>query len=330
MLAHRNKMKHIPNELTHGVELNVERRGKNIKDWEKLFNNPTAGISFLATNAGNDKIMGNAFGLNGYILVPLIKSKSFRLVTSWGWGLGYITKKFDPVNNHRNNTIGSNLNLFAAIKLTSEIKVANQVFISLGASFHHWSNSGFKQPNLGLNLPSANLGLVYKFHNTESYTKLTKSEKKDLTLDKKNEFSIIPSIGFRSVSEHDPNIYPAYTLSLNYSRLWSPMYKISIGYDFFYNLANKKLLENSEFPELREKSAFQMGLNINYNQTFGKFSILIGPGIYTYNETGGDKYYVKFGTRYAINDRIILNTILHTHWARADHFKLGIGYKIRK
>lgn len=330
MLAHRNKMKHIPNELTHGIEINIEKRGKNKKDWEKLFNNPTVGISFLATNAGNAQIMGNAFGLNGYILVPLIKKKSFRLATSWGWGLGYISKKFDPVNNHRNNTIGSNLNLFAAVKLTSEIKITNQAFITVGASFHHWSNSGYKLPNLGLNLPSANLGFVYKFHDTGEFSKLSKSEKKKLGFSQKNEFSIIPSIGFKAVSEHDPKTYPAYTLSLNYSRLWSPMYKISVGYDLFYNTANKWILETSDDPEIQSKTAVQMGFNINYHQTFGKFSIVIGPGIYALNNLEGSQFYMKFGTRYAINDRIILNTVLHTHWARADHFNLGIGYKFRR
>ena len=331
MLAHRTKMQHIPKELTNGLEISIEKQSNNTKDWEKIYNNPTAGISFLATGTGNYDIMGTAFGLNGYFLFPLIKTKKFNLSTSWGWGLGWISKKFDPINNYENNTIGSHINLFAAIKLMGEYYFSPKAGMTFGVSFHHWSNSAFKYPNLGLNLPSVNLGFIYKFREDQNFEKLSKAEKKKLTPNEKNELTVIPSIGFKAYNVHDNSSYAAYSLEFNYARIWSAKYKVSGGVDLIYNTAYAKEIERAAIPSERNNSAFQTGVNVTYHQTMGGVSILLGLGAYVIDETlQNEIFYNKFGTRFLIKDRIIISTVLFTHWARADHMKLGIGYKFKR
>ncbi|MBD79905.1 MAG: hypothetical protein CL840_13415 [Crocinitomicaceae bacterium] len=331
MLAHRTKMQHIPKELTQGFEISVEKQGNNEKDWQKVYNNPTVGVSFLATGTGNYDVMGTAYGLNAYILIPIIKSNRINVLTSWGWGMGWISNKFHPVTNYKNNTIGSNLNLFAGIKLIGEFYVTPQLGVTLGASFHHWSNAAFKYPNLGLNIASANLGIKYKLQKEAKYAKLNRSEKKLLRPKEKNEVSIIPSVGFKAYNIHDNSSYPAYTLEFNYARLWSAKWKLSAGVDLIYNKAYEREIEIDPDPEVKGNSAFQTGVNVTYHQTMGTFSILLGMGAYVYDQTlQNEPVYHRFGTRFVVKDNIIISTVLHTHWARADHFKIGIGYKFRK
>jgi hypothetical protein len=275
--------------------------------------------------------MGMGYGLNWYILVPIVNSPKFRLNTSWGYGFGYLTKKFDPMTNYRNNAIGSNLNLFAAIKLISEINLNKNLSTTLGASFHHWSNAAFKYPNLGLNLPNVNIGFKYEIRDERQYPKLSKQEQKALFPPEKNEISVIANVGFKAYNIDDNSTYMAYTLEMNYARLWSAKWKVTAGVDLFYNTAYKREIEISDDPSVSGNTAFQTGLNAAYHQTFGGFSILLGMGAYVFDQTlQNELFYHRFGTRFAINQRIVISTVLHTHWARADHFKIGVGYKFRK
>ncbi len=329
MIPHRVRMQHIPQEYTQGIEINIEKVSSGHKDWEKLYNHPTVGLAVLFTGAGNYDLMGNAIGVNPYVSLPLVRTKSFQLYTSWGWGLGYLTKKYDPSGNSRNNAIGSRFNLFASIKLKGEYVIAQRLALSLGAAFNHWSNSALQYPNLGINIPTINVGARYSFFDSVKYTRLSREEKKKIKPSLKNEYAAIASVGFRAFSSTDNKVYPAYTLSLQYARLWSKKYKLSVGADVFFNTALQQQIENSSDPDSR--NALQLGTVITYHQTLGGFTMLLGMGAYLYDQTQfGEVFYHRFGTRFKVGNRFLINTALHTHWARADHLEIGIGYQLRR
>lgn len=330
LLPHRIAMQHIPKETTHGFELNFEKVANNTKDWEKLYNNPTFGVSFLYTSAGNYDLLGNAFGANAYLLLPLISTAGFRLQTSWGWGVGWVGKKFHRIDNYKNNAIGSNFNLFASIKLKSEIYLTGKDALLIGGAFNHWSNSGIRKPNLGINIPTWSIGYLRKFYEpTERPNKLSKWQQKQFVPTLKNEFTLMPIIGFTSVNIHDQKIYNAYAFQVNYARLWSPKYKVNLSWDVFYNTAFKTQM--SRDPEFANNTALQSGIMASYEQTIGGVGILLGMGAYIFDQTNRlDPIYHRFGTRFMVTDNIIINTTLHTHWAVSDHMEIGIGYKFRK
>ncbi len=330
LLPHRIAMQHMPKETTNGFEVNFEKSSSDTKDWERLYNSPTFGVSLLYTSTGNYDLLGNAFGANAYLLLPIFSTARFRLQTSWGWGLGWVGKKFDRLNNYKNNAIGSKLNLFASIKIKSEIYLNPTNAILLGAAFNHWSNSGIKRPNLGINIPTWSIGFLHKFYEpTTRPERLTKLEQKAYVPEQQNEFTVMPIVGFTSISIHDQNIYEAYALQFNYSRLWSAKYKINWSWDMFYNTAFKELMERN--PLTQNQTAFQSGIMVSYEQTIGGFGIIAGWGTYLFDQTQrGDPFYHRFGTRFKLGKNIIINTTLHTHWAVSDHLEIGVGYQFRR
>ena len=320
-------MQHIPNELTHGFEICIERGSNNEKDWEKLYNNPTIGVSAFFTSVGNYDLLGNAIGVQPYMLIPIIKSEHFNLQTSWGWGIGYLTNHFDPETNNQNIAIGSGFNLYASIQVRSEIFLNNRNAVMIGAAYNHWSNSGIQFPNLGLNVPTLNVGFEHKFHSEPVYAKLSKEKRKLMKPEEKNEFVFLPTIGFRAQSINNNNVFPAYAMTFHYARLWSKKWKVSGGLDIFYNTV---LAENIKDQGLNDP-AVQVGLNATYHQTIGGFSIILGVGTYVFDKTVNDEpIYNRFGTRFTITDYLVVTTNLHTHWAKADHLEMGIGYKLRR
>ncbi len=330
LLPHRIAMQHLPQETTHGFEFNLEKVAGNSKDWEKLYNNPTYGVSVLYTSTGNYELLGNALGVNAYLLLPLISTAGFRLQTSWGWGVGWIGKKFDRITNYKNNAIGSNINLFASIKVKSEIYVAPRSAILLGAAFNHWSNSGIRRPNLGINIPTWSIGYLQKFYEpAERPRKLSKLERLAYRPELKNEFMVMPIVGFTANSIHDAKIYQAYALQMSYSRLWSSKYKINYTWDVFYNSSFRKEMDSK--PNLKGKTALQSGVMAAYEQMIGNVSIIAGWGFYLFDQTErNDPFYHRFGTRIKLGEHFVVNTTLHTHWAVSDHLEIGFGYKFNK
>lgn len=330
LLPHRIAMQHMPKETTHGFELNFEKSSSNTKAWEKLYNNPTFGVSFLYTSTGNYDLLGNAFGANAYLLLPIFSTAGFRLQTSWGWGIGYIGKKFDRIDNYKNNAIGSHFNLFGSIKLKSEIYVSPVDAILIGAAFNHWSNSGIRKPNLGINIPTVSIGYLHKFYEpTLRSRKLTKLERKAYKPELKNEFTIMPIIGFTSISIHNQKTHQAYAFQMNYSRLWSAKYKINWSWDLFYNTAFKEKMDQN--IKTKDNTALQSGIMASYEQTIGGVGIIAGWGTYIFDQTQRNElFYHRFGTRFTIAENIVINTTLHTHWAVSDHLEIGLGYKFRR
>ncbi len=330
LLPHRIAMQHMPRETTHGLELNFEKVANNIADWEKLYNNPTYGVSLLYTSTGNRTLTGDAFGMSAYLLLPIVNTAAFRLQTSWGWGVGWVTKKFDRLNNYKNNAIGSNFNLFASIKLKSEIFISPKNALLLGAAFNHWSNSGIRKPNLGINVPTWSIGLLHKFYEpTDRPNKLSKLEKRALHPELKNEFMVMPIIGFTSISIHDQNIYEAYALNLNFSRVWSAKYKVNWSWDIFYNTAYRQQMDIA--PSKAGNTALQSGIMASYEQTIGNVGIILGMGAYIFDQTERkDPIYHRFGTRFTVAKNFVINTTLHTHWAVSDHMEIGLGYKFKR
>ncbi|MBD2704078.1 acyloxyacyl hydrolase [Spirosoma sp. BT702] len=111
------------------------------------FNNPTE--------------LGRIVG-GGAFFEPLIrygKPVSFSLKASAG--LAYLTRYFNEQTNPRNTFFGAALNGWLSLSAATYLRLSPNVQINVAANYNHISNGGTRQPNRGMNFPTASVGLLY-------------------------------------------------------------------------------------------------------------------------------------------------------------------------
>jgi hypothetical protein len=173
ILKHTRHLEQTVKGPTMGAALSVEwpTMGSS-KEWPALYQFPDVGVSATVLNLGNDSIFGNLAALTPYLRfkTPLAGLMNFHLKT--GVGISYLTKTFQDARYYNANgtlilgrsnaAIGSHLNVFFALEGELSFSLGKQMEIISSLSWNHASNGSFYQPNSGLNMVNAGVGLRYR------------------------------------------------------------------------------------------------------------------------------------------------------------------------
>ena len=93
----------------------------------------------------------------------LTGNKNIQLWLKGGVGIAWLTKHYDAIDNPTNNVIASSINNCSTISLRLKIKMNPKNNLVLGSSFTHSSTGDVRMPNLGINIPAAEISFQYFF-----------------------------------------------------------------------------------------------------------------------------------------------------------------------
>ncbi|HDY90480.1 MAG TPA: acyloxyacyl hydrolase [bacterium] len=237
--AHHTKMDYLVKGHVPAFEISLGKQTSGNLFWEQLYNYPAIGVSFLHFNLANPDELGNANGVFGYINFPLIRKKKFLWSYRFGTGIGVVDKPFDRITNYKNSAIGSQLNILITLLTETKWALSKNLSLSTGIGLTHFSNGAFKTPNLGINLPTVNIGASWH-PSTGSATLTTGSLrgkphanfKRDTLpkIEKEIEYSVIAAFGIKEIDPVGGAKYAVYTLSGNITKTVSRKRKLGIWY----------------------------------------------------------------------------------------------------
>ena len=228
ILRHNDKF--LPNvtQQSFAFELNASYKTFGNKNWQRALNYPEIGIGYIQTHFGDQEIFGSAYGLLPFVKFNIIRSKRVDFYARLGAGLSYISKSFHPVSNPSNNVIGSKINSIIQFRMGLDFAIHQEVDLVLAGTFTHYSNSCTQAPNLGINLPTVNVGVVYK---PKEFTKEYNTEKNLNEFRRKNEYSLRLSLGMKDKVARGAK-YPVYSGAIQYARYFGYANKIIAGLSF--------------------------------------------------------------------------------------------------
>ena len=166
IISHRTGMGHLQAHVPM-LEIDFNIPTKCQKTWHKLYRYPTLGLAYIYADLGNPEVMGTAHTILPYLRLPIIKTSHFEWNYRMAFGVGYLSKHFDRVENIQNIAIGSAFNIAANILFDFHFKISDKLKLSTGIGFSHFSNANFKTPNLGINIPSVSIGGYYQLGKTK-------------------------------------------------------------------------------------------------------------------------------------------------------------------
>lgn len=318
-------MHHLVTGHAKAIELNWEKPTFGESEWETLYKNPSWGVVFYGVDLGNKEQLGMAFSIYPYVRLPLTHGSKTRLNLRIGTGFGYANRAFNADNNHKNIALGSKINGTMGLQLDVERRF-NNLLLSMSLSLTHFSNGAYKMPNLGYNIPHINLGLMYQVGADKEITDSQTFSKEPSQL---HSFYVLGAFGLREIYPPEGGKYPVYTMCGQYLRNISKKFSWEGGIDVFYNSAVGQWLD--DLNELNSNAdIFQFGIHAGFLQQFGKIGVNLQMGYYAiskYKDNG--PFYHRLNIRWKLNDSLFLLWGLKTHFAKADNFELGLGYRIK-
>lgn len=325
IMSHRNNMAHLIKGHIYGGELNYTFRTDGCRPWQQIYKYPEIGLSIFTMYLSNPQQLGNLGALYPFINLRLNKlSSKVNFNLRLGEGLAYITKRFDRINNHKNNVIGSHLNGFVNIRLNASTLLTNTWRLNLGVGLSHASNGAAKTPNLGINMVTVNAGIGYVFGN-----KCIDVRRDTIVPCPKN--WKISLMGISGVKEREvPNgpKYLIFGLQTNIYKTLNYKNKLGGGIEATYNNATKDEWLKDSIPTKKFADILQVSAKFSYAYVINKLSFPVDFGVYFFKRqrTNG-QFFHRIGLRYMLTEHLIANLTLLTHWAKADYFEGGIGYE---
>jgi hypothetical protein len=326
IFAHRPSIQPLQRSHLGGAVITISRPANGRKRWHHDFHLPETGIKYGFFGLGNKEQLGYGHTIYPYIDIQLGKRSNHLIHFQFGWGLGYITRPYNRLNNYKNVAIGSHLNAVIAFNFHTEIKLSERDFLSPAIGLTHFSNGSAAMPNLGVNLTTIQLHYRHAFAvpfaiQSMSYPKFNPV----------NRISFFGSGSFKQVYPLAGKTWYAASLSGAYLRQYSSKSAAGAGWDVFYDPSIKYRLQEEENKNPSNVANIRLGLSGAYEIIFSDFSVVLQMGAYVKNDWKKDgTWYNRLGMRYSFRDHIFACINLKTHIARADFIEWGLGYTIIK
>lgn len=322
LIAHRPSL--VPLQQNHllGFDVSAGIFTNGSQAWHKFYNYPSLGLKYIFLQTGNADMLGNAHALVPFFDVNFTKRHKTKFGLQFGWGVGYVTKKYTQYDNYKNAAIGSGFNSTPCINFFVRKRIADKNYLSAGIGVTHFSNGSVVTPNLGINLATANI--CYRFSGGDKKPIERNVEESG---SKKWEKSVALVFG---VKQNYPAIGPDFfitQLSLLAMRQFKPVSAYGLGVDLLHDPSITQRLDNRG-AITDDFTPFRPGVNASYSFKMGNLTMLVQQGFYVYSQLTDDGIlYQRLGLRYHVKKRYFAAFNLKTHFAKADFFEWGGGVR---
>ena len=330
ILRHNKDISHLITEHPQGFILSYNKKTFGNKRWQRAYNYPDWGVSFISHNSNNESL-GNNYGLYAHLNFHFLKRNLLLRVSE---GFVYNSNPFDIETNFKNNAYGSHFLLGTAILLNySRENIFKNVGLQAGITFIHYSNANLKAPNTSTNTLAFNLGLNYKIQSGEQL-KEYQIDSTDTKYTEPIKYNIVLRGGVNESDYLNLGQEPFYIISAYADKRVSYKSSLQLGAEVFFSKFLEKEIEylSVAFPNFNikgDEDYKRVGVFAGHDLHFGKFALNTQLGYYVYYpyEFEG-RLYQRVGVSYNLYKNLFSSIALKSHGAKAEAVEFGIGIRI--
>ncbi|MBA4139408.1 MAG: acyloxyacyl hydrolase [Segetibacter sp.] len=325
IFAHSTAVQNTAGAHPRGVELETIRQRIDTTVWNICHCYPIKGWSFSYFDF-NNRVLGR--GLTGaYLLEPTYRIGSkgqFRF--RGNVGLSYLTNPYHPQTNPTNMSYSSLVSGFLRLGVSVSYRFTPKWLLQLGAQYQHVSNGGWKEPNKGINWPTASVGVTY--YNKPFQLPVYKQLIYKSALQKKPYFEagllLAAKQGYQAGGRRART--PLIGLLIQAEKQVGRTNAIITGLEFYYDNALKQQLQKDSVSG----SAWRAGLSAGHDFLLGKFFFSQHIGVYLFNQTPYyNRVYHRWILRYQLNKYWLAGFGLKAHKQVAEVIDLRILYRFK-
>lgn len=328
IIQHSNKLQ---DEFTQSnpwildAEISWHLRKKGVWDYCSCF--PRTGFALNYINFDLGDTLGSAIATYAFIEPYIVPSRRLSMAIRFGLGPAFMTSVYDEISNPDNLFFSSRVSFIALIGITANIRLKEQFSLKVAGQFNHISNSGVKEPNLGMNFPSLSMGLDYNFTKPQ-FPEYQKSGLDELQ-PKKNRFDLILSSGLKAPEwKIEQKLYLVTAVGVNYSRVFGRNFALSIGGEWVTDRTIKAYVSELELTSIEGEPLDHNRIStlVGIEWLFGRFIFSQQFGYYLYSPVQArHQVYQRYGLSLKITDHLYGGINIKAHAQNADFLEIRLG-----
>ncbi len=326
IFAHSPEVENTKGARPAGLELNFSWQNYDAATWNLCNCFPRKGI-LLAWYDYNTAILGKSYSA-AYFLEPVYRLRKNTFFSIKGAaGISYLTNPFDSVHNPTNRSYSTHVSGYLLLGIGLWFRLHDRWWLNTSVNYQHKSNGGLRQPNKGINWPTAGIAISYLRHPQPYYTGARMKErywKGNAIRWEANLFGITK----RTLNEHgDSRRRLLLGFSLQGSKQVGRINAVTAGTEIFADGALRMQLQ----IDTVKASAVRAGLLAGHEFLLGKFIFSQQIGVYVFNPTARfDPIYHRWGIQYLSNNHWGIGARLLAHRHVADFIDLRVIYSWSK
>ncbi len=358
ILKHTTHLNSLVKGPVQGGEIALEWQTMGEKPWHQYYSFPKIGVALVGLDLGNPEMLGKLLAIYPYLNLKIIDTDFFKLKLKGGAGMSFLNNRFDNTATDLNNlntgnaAIGSVVNVYFSGGANIEVPILSGLSVMAGYNWNHASNGSFYQPNSGLNMLNATVGLSY-FPNYKQYKSPEKQQ--IASLPQKFTVELIASGGARELYYKDNKMFPIGSLVLGVYRQLGNNFRLGLGVDGFYDgvYDGNTQFKRTYLTTNQLKNKIRVGISLQPEFVFGNLTAGMHFGLYLYNplrnlepytdamagtlnkpliykyniEKEDGWLYTRASVKYAFTKHLFLSLGLKTHLQKAEFIEWGLGYR---
>ena len=321
VLIHSRNLRPVKNSYPRGLELDMVWHYTTRNSWETCHCYPRLGIALTVWDYDNPEILG--YGVTGLFFVEPVfgASKKLGFSVRAGLGLSYQSKPYDEESNPDNMSYSTTVAFPLQLGANMHLRLNPNWRLSATAVYNHFSNGGIREPNAGINWPSAAIGADYYLKSAHFKTRVKKNWKEygapatrfDITF-------------FMAFKEPESKLYlfsPG--IELKISRQVALINALTLGAEWISDNGTRYEIEQAGAHHSHQKVSLAFG----HEFILGKFLFSQQFGVYLYKpyRVGADVYQ-RYGLVFRMNKRFSTGISLKAHGHVADFldFRIGLSF----
>lgn len=320
---HTREMKPIGNSFPWGLQAEFNWHLANEKIWNQCNCYPRTGFFISYFNFANPEILGSAWSAVYYIEPYFTFRYKINFSLRGASGLSYLNRPYHEITNPDNIAYSMYLGGFLAIHLGANYHINPHWTFSATANINHISNGGIKEPNKGINLPSATMGVDYSFQPKKFPVRKRTYFHADTT--RKYRYETLAYWSSKTILHGEKKRYFIYGTGIKVIRRIGKMSALAAGAEGYIDFALKEKLRREGIEDADNHRAGFFG---GHELLMGKFSFSQMLGIYFLDPYHyNDALYQRYGISYLINDKFLVGMNLKAHRHVADFLDFGVGVR---
>ena len=316
----------------YGILIGFNLKNAKESDWLAYYNYPDFGFSALYQNT-NSTILGKMYALyTHYNFYFKNRNAQNKLQLRVAFGLGYITNPYNAVTNAFNYSLATKFAGSAYLKLNYQRDFfKGRLGFQTGIALIHFSNAGFKNPNLGLNTIAATVGLNYNLQNENPTFSKKQKQPKDR---KKIKFNFIFRTGLNESKIPNSGQFPFYVGTFALEKKLHFKSTITAGADYFKseflnNYFQDEIEVQTGIPNTTNFKTDRIGIFVGHDLYVHNFSVVTQLGYHIYApNVYVSRLYERLGFKHRFNKHIFTELTLKVNLFRAEGLEFGIGYRL--
>ena len=242
-------------------------------------------------------------------------------------GVSYLSNPFDSIKNFENRSYSTHISAYLRLGMGIWYQVAPHWWLNTSVNYQHESNGGLRQPNKGINWPTAGITISHQKFSPD-YISGRRTKNKFW-----KDYHPRWDVAFFATARRSSNLrgesthLPVYGLSVNVSKQIGRINMLTFGAEA---ARDEELYVKSKRDSLGI-SPVNVALLAGHEFILGKFLFSQRIGLYLFDEAPDhDLLYHRWGIQYSISKNFGVALTLKAHRHVADYADLRLIYSLQK